>query len=444
MKRFIKKSICLLLALMIIIGTGNTSVQAETLSVTEVEQTDVKAASSGTTIKVTKADESTAKKLHEQLLKGKKITLKVKGSKSAAKKLIKNLQKKIQQVNGQAVLFQYELGKKSGSYYLATISADNAKLYKYSIAFIDKIYTALREEIETNEYYIQYLNDCKKYPNERERKLREIYDSVVNGRYDPSYMSSDYSEEWVYTPIGADEKTTELEVFLSGSDESDMKYFSKKDTLRSSTDLEIQTIYYYDSEIRTFEEFASQENIDKLLDKYRVYGLGLADMSQEELIVNTKNFSDLSDAMKIYALVKTRIFQCRKTRDNYYGIVYTFGIYHIPQGSAGMKALLDNKAEGVCQVYASYEILIFDQLGITSYFNRSSKIGHAWSVVKVKNTSGKTLWIPIDYGIGPSNRLSLSEKQRTYVNTEAKRYKLYLSGIKGAPSKKNFTYYDFD
>jgi hypothetical protein len=161
---------------MFVIGTWTSPIQAETLSVTEVEQATVLGSSNGTTIKVTKADESTAKKLHEQLLKGKKITLKVKGSKSAAKKLIKKLQKKIQQVNGQAVLFQYELGKKSGSYYLATISVDNAKLYKYSIKFVKKLYTNVKKKILESDVYADYLKDCETYPDEH--KMRTTYGMV--------------------------------------------------------------------------------------------------------------------------------------------------------------------------------------------------------------------------------------------------------------------------
>ena len=48
-----------------------------------------------------------------------------------------------------------------------------------------------------------------------------------------------------------------------------------------------------------------------------------------------------------------------------------------------------------------------------------------WTVVKVKNSYGKVLWIPFDYGIGPAEKLDVSKNQRKYVNTEKKRYALY-------------------
>ena len=65
-------------------------------------------------------------------------------------------------------------------------------------------------------------------------------------------------------------------------------------------------------------------------------------------------------------------------------------------------------------------------------------------MVKVKNSKGKTLWIPFDYGIGPAVSLNVTDEQRKYINTEKKRYKLYLTGIKGAPKVKNFVDEDFN
>lgn len=55
----------------------------------------------------------------------------------------------------------------------------------------------------------------------------------------------------------------------------------------------------------------------------------------------------------------------------------------------------------MCEDHVNYELLLFKQLGIKAYYNSSDVLDHAWSVVKVKNVVGKTLWIPFDYGIGP-------------------------------------------
>ena len=96
-----------------------------------------------------------------------------------------------------------------------------------------------------------------------------------------------------------------------------------------------------------------------------------------------------------------------------------------------------------------YERILFDQLNISNYRNSNFYINHAWSVVKVKNSKGKTLWIPFDYGIGPCDsrkgQLAVSEDVRKkYLSTDKKRYKLYLANIPGAPSKKNFKNTDFN
>jgi hypothetical protein len=445
MKRFIKKSICLLLALMLVIGTGSAAVQAETLSVTEVKQTTVLGSSSGTTIKVTKADESTAKKLHEKLLKGKKITLKVKGSKSAAKKLIKNLQKKIQKVNGQAVLFQYDLDKKSGSYYLATISADNAKLYKYSIKFIKKLYTNVKTKLLESETYANYLKDCETYPDEHERNLHLLYDFFAGSTV--SSHKSGSGKVKMYTMIGGDAATTVSRTNLHSDwrAENEKLMLSLVTKSKKKTDeqwLGVNVTYTYECEMRSYEEFAAQPRVDKMLERFSIdgwYSTGYA----ESKIAASRGMSDLSDAMKIWVIDQSNYFGCRFTR-SMYGMLYKNNVFFAKAGWKGMKTLYENKAEGVCQAYASYESLVFRQIGITTYLCRSGKINHAWTVVKVKNSDGKTLWIPFDYGIGPANGLSLTADQRKYVDTQAKQYKLYLSGIKGAPTKKNFVGSDFN
>ena len=62
----------------------------------------------------------------------------------------------------------------------------------------------------------------------------------------------------------------------------------------------------------------------------------------------------------------------------------------------------------------------------------------------LKNTKGKVIWVPFDYGIGPSESLNVSKKIRNkYLKTEKMRYKVYLTVLKGAPKKKNFTMADF-
>ncbi len=78
----------------------------------------VEAASKGTTIEVKKATTDVAKKIHKKIVDGTPVTLKVKGDKKSATSIVKSLQKKIQKVNKQGILFQYTTGKKSGIRFL--------------------------------------------------------------------------------------------------------------------------------------------------------------------------------------------------------------------------------------------------------------------------------------------------------------------------------------
>lgn len=191
--------------------------------------------------------------------------------------------------------------------------------------------------------------------------------------------------------------------------------------------------------VKSYDEFAASiSDVDTTLKKYN-----MLDFTEKDFDILSKPFSELSDAVKIYAIDKSNYFSCSQGRPEF-GMVYKYK-YYGEYGSKGMKTLLDNKAEGVCAVHASYESQIFDQLGIENYYESRNEINHAFTVVKVKNSKGKTLWIPFDYGIGPSEGLSVDEKiRKKYLKTEKMRYKLYLRGIKGAPDYKNFTDEDFN
>lgn len=62
-----------------------------------------------------------------------------------------------------------------------------------------------------------------------------------------------------------------------------------------------------------------------------------------------------------------------------------------------MKHLCSGTASGVCSDFAYNERLVWEQLGMKSYVNNDNY--HAWSVVKVKNADGKTLYLPFDYDV---------------------------------------------
>jgi hypothetical protein len=241
--------------------------------------------------------------------------------------------------------------------------------------------------------------------------------------------------------VGGDEATTvstkafiDNEKAQAGRDKLVLSLLTKSKKKTGEVSSGVMVRYTYECKMRSFEEFAAQPNVDKLADQIVVYEWDNAGCSAEKLAAS-KGMSDLSDAMKIWVINRSNYFACHKKRTTY-GMVYNKGSHSFESGWKGMKKLYENKADGACLTFARYELIVFRQMGITSYLRDSRKIAHAWSVAKVKNSEGKTLWIPFDYGIGPNPFLQLGSSQKKYVDTEAKRYKLYLAGVEGAPKKR--------
>lgn len=424
------------------------------------------------TLKITKASTSTAKKIDKYLLKGTPVVIKVKGSASSSEKVVKKLQNLIKKVNKQGVVFQYEKVGKSRKYYTYKISKDNAKLYKYSVEFIKKLFT----------------------------KFQNGENLPGSNWYEGEYGSGDNSvnnitEYRCYYELYKYYKQMNKEMdFIDLFDYGDLRYEELRDDIYN---LEQELICTQgDSEISVEERNSLVEKIKDEIDKKKkeyeicedVCGIwvnqeipefvGLTPMPTKEQAItqaqiyeiafSAKNFSELSDAMKFWVIATSGYFYCNSFRDEKEAVEYNtlsntwiekkhkiFGmVYNIDVSTEifskdwkNMRCLSQNKAEGVCWTFAYYEKLVFEQLGIKVYENRSDEINHAWTVIKVKNSKDKTLWIPFDYGIGPSAYLAsyyYDEKLKEKYGTENKRFKLYLKGIKGAPKKRNFNQTDFN
>ncbi|MCI5856528.1 MAG: hypothetical protein MR016_04075 [Agathobacter sp.] len=468
-KSLIAALLCATILTMTPVEFSGTAVQRA-----EVEAATKTTAKSATTIKVKKADKAAAEKVHKQLYQGKALTLQVKGTKKASEKLVKKLQAKVQKINKQGVLFQYKTGAAKDGYTTYTISTDNAKLYMYSVKFVGKLWKNTKKMVKAetvDAFYQDYLSN----PNETERMLHTIYDSYTTFLVEHNSFSGSRSLNnqaiyetnniWTVSSIkfsGISEKTTTGSAVLAERYSGWIidNYIYQK--IIKSVTLNGDTAYV---SVMPYDEFIADKEIKRacLNEKYWKYyyletysssaykkgGIHLLLDNAEAVLYGTDNFCDLSDAMKIYAISSSKYFGCNSSHDDVaYGMLYdyTFTTYYPPStDSLAMKQLYKNKATGVCQTFAMYEQLLFDQLGITNYFNSNDAINHAWSVVAVKNSKGKTLWIPFDYGIGPSEGLAVSEDIRAkYLATEEMRYQLYLDGVPGAPSKKNFTMEDFN
>lgn len=415
----------------------NKDISSEVIEISS-ELLGKSATSDSTTITVKTADESIAQKIHDELISQRAVTLKIKGKKSTTVKYVKKLQKLIGNINKQGVIFQYRFIEMKGNYSIFSISDEHAKLYYYSVKFIEKIDQRNKEELQaTCEGYFADINkyklECEIFPDEQMRKLRVVYDNFVK---EITCNSSDC--------YGYDEPCTCEKLCLDEVDTYNyaMKYLVLKyecDDDRWEEDETYDGTYY----IRSFDEFLTMPDIAELTTYVKPLDL-MADhnLSKQELMLYENTFSELSEAMKIYAIDYSKYFSCYSYRPEF-GMMYD-GAGVSVGGYRAVKNLYENKAHGRCSTFAFHESLVFDQLGIKNYINRSSKINHAWSVVKVKNSEEKTLWIPFDYGIGPAEHLAVTPKQSKYIDTDEKKYTLYLSGITGAPSYKNFSDDDFN
>lgn len=347
----------------------------------------------GSTLKVTSATDEMAEKIHALLIQNKSVVLKVKGDKTASKKIVKELQRRIGTVNMQGIIFQHDGGKQNKSYYNYTIKEADAKLYNYSIKtskmIFDKVMEDIKGDIEAREY------DKAEY-----EYLNEHYGDCEGMR----------SSDIISYKLPGDDSENTLSVWM---------WLQRK---------------------KSCEENGELEELEGLCKK---------------AINLQQGMSNVSDAMKVWVVDYSAYFDC--TRSQWYNSGYfkswNYGMRYFSYSKTSyfdfnsdwkrMKALATSTAAGVCEDFARYEVLLFQQWGISAYVNRSGKLNHAWSVVKAKNSDGKLLWIPFDYGIGPCVYLKDTDYSQTYIKTEAVPYKLYLSGIKGAPSKKNFTMEDF-
>ena len=280
-----KKKILLILTMLVMAFSFGTSIEAQAKT---------------TTITVKSANTSTAKKLDKQLKKGKKFTVKVRGSKKSSKKLLDKTNKKIQKVNKYSVKMNTQRGKTKKGYTYYTVSADNAKLYKYTIALLDDMYTKKQLEAHISEEQIVKASDFEETGNWEKKVV--FWDETFT-----------YKDKW-------------------------KKDFCDLTTMQQARVI-TATIRYGDG-------------VDERNGAYIHYG------APKDIQVNQNCYT------------KSQL----------------------------MRRLVTKTASGTCGDIALYQCLIFNQIGITSYYSCSDNANHAVVAFKVTNSAGKTAWLSADSG----------------------------------------------
>ena len=419
------------------------------------------------TISITNVNSEVCETIHNNLSNGRPLTLKVKGNEKTAKKLLDKTVSSVRKINKQGIYFKYQASGKRGNYCYYTVSADNAKAYKYGVKFIKRLYEVTKDNMSSENVNTAMVSYYKKYKNVKDIKLHIIYDKMC---YNCSIMGN--------IDGGTDNITADAVLFkLNGIDNFSCQYKLTEEQWYSLVTKEWISKEDGPDIIRlnTFQEF--EQKIEQYPEALNAVGIaegfsfdakqgdvpGVDDIISIEdkmpmtKIMDSTCFGELSKANQVYFIAQSGYFSTRNLiygKPRKYGIDYSYDYLF----DNNIRASIDFKTPGqgmekmykyetfigVCSVYANYEVLLFNQLGIKIYKCTDDNIKHDWTVIKVKNTAGKTLWVPFDYGIGPAEKLIVKDTiYKKYLRTENMRYRLYLSKVKGAPKKKNFKKSDF-
>ena len=345
-------------------------------------------------------NEKAVRELDSRLSKKESFTLLIPGSKNDFKKNLRQVNTLLGKVNKQGVVLRCSLQKQNGKYCQIKVSSEQAKTYVYACKFINELFDRFKTgRLHGND---RWTYKCWHWETED-----DIYRS--NSEYKAFYsLYQKYISDGSPTGI----KDYFVNYIKNGSDDYDEPRCDICD--------------YYEATGDFYEKAA-------------ILYAGLFE---------AEHFSDLNEAQKAFFIHSSGYF-CGTDIDelNYrnsyeYGMIYIFksGNSYNKQ-SVLMKNLLENKAKGVCSDFARYEVCLFRSLGLKCWTNSNEELNHAWSVLKVKNNSGKSLWLPFDYGISPGPVIG----QADYDSQEKYEYgfMLHMVGIKGAPLKQNFSIDDF-
>lgn len=142
---------------------GTAKVQAKLGKKKYICRVTVRKSTPAKTITITTADTQTAKTVHDALNTGKAVNLKVKGSKSSASKLMKQLSSKVGEYNKFDVVPQYDGSSQASSdsgYRVYSLSSTETQTYKYGLLLVKDIVNT-------------YINGCAEYEVKKAKDIKE-------------------------------------------------------------------------------------------------------------------------------------------------------------------------------------------------------------------------------------------------------------------------------
>ena len=430
---------------------GTAKVQAKLGKKKYICRVTVKKVTPAKTITITTADTQTAEVVHNALNSGKAVNLKVKGSKSSASKLMKQLASKVGEYNKFDVVPQYEGGfnpnytssvkSDDSGYRIFQFDSYDSQLYKYGLLLVKDIVNIFKQNA--------VINDAKKNEEVRntEDLVRKEY-AVGTDNYASTFTEiTGIPYEDYLKATTAKSKTLKCyeEYDWRGEYDSSDVYTLPNDyyyiTFKNENG---NTQYWYDDVVLLYNQY--NESIRAEKGNYDNYSLGQVFYNS----VNYLNYSKLSDVTFHYepltvdtAPVDQAIEKKVKAdveRDSCYGAksyvvrekvpLETTEFYKLSQaeqqyyisrafhhnttwcgydkksysgdGLTGIKAMLKHSWWGKCSGYAAMEETMYRLFGISydDYMTIECKeCNHAWTSVHVTNARGERAWVTNNYGM---------------------------------------------
>lgn len=184
---------------------GTAKVQAKLGKKKYICRVTVRKSTPAKTITITTADTQTSEVVHNALNSGKAVNLKVKGSKSSASKLMKQLSSKVGEYNKFDVVPQYDGSSQASSdsgYRVYSLSSTETQTYKYGLLLVKDIVSTFKEsmangdakkaeEVKNTEARIRkdYVVGTETYANIFTEVTGIPYDSTVIVNGSPSYSA---------------------------------------------------------------------------------------------------------------------------------------------------------------------------------------------------------------------------------------------------------------
>ena len=438
---------------------GTAKVQAKLGKKKYICRVTVRKSTPAKTITITTADIQTAEVVHNALNTGKAVNLKVKGSKSSASKLMKQLSSKVGEYNKFDVVPQYNEGYNPN--YTSSVESDDSgyrifhfdsydsQLYKYGLLLVKDIINTFKrnaviyedkknEEVRNTEDLVrkEYAVGTDNYKTTFTEVTGIPYDStvVVNGGYiysaDLNYKDGQVSkpkqqtlyydsrikldntwslpQDYYYVTCNINDKqyteTEEVKWYLDRTkynSEADLDNPDNYFMYCSIENNDVSRVYYQDVTFHYEPITVDTAPVDQAIEKKVKADVELRSGYGDKAYVAREK--------RPYEI--TEFYELSQAEQQYY---VSLAFHHTTtwcgynkksysgDGLSGIKAMLNHKWWGKCSGYAAMEETMYRLFGISSndYMTIECKeCNHAWTVVRLTNARGERAWVTNDYGM---------------------------------------------